>query len=402
MLPAGLDRPEAQLLQRLMAEHSTAYGDVAPSPLSLRETLLQQVNAGTIKLSAQRDAQTFLEQGLALIEDTGITAEEASAVAATSVIKEHQRIALEKSVDAFSKGEDLLALSEQIVSIQAIGIAAKAESVDFVNLMDRIATQRRVRRIDTGIDDLDMRLGGIQAGTETVFVGGPGAGKSVVLSQVSAHAMLLGLNVLIATLEVSTNTWSARLFGALTGTPVTPISDANPQALQHVKEELLDLAPLLGHAAISYFTPQATTVSELLKWVQLHERKWRQPVDVLVVDYADKLAPENKKDTGSSYEGMREVYEKLRVWAEQRGSWVFTASQAKGRGQNNKTYRLDVDDCSDSMHKSRVCDLMITLNVIETNGEREVSLFVAKNRLGESRFTVGPLPVAFEVGRLVY
>ena len=332
ILPEGLEQPGAQVLQRLMLEHSVVSDNRSLSPISLRESLLQRFRDGAIKPGEIRAAQDFLEQGLCLVEDTGITAEEASTVAAKVVISEHQRIALEKSVDAFAKGQDLLKFTDQMVSIQAIGTVPQVDSVDLEEVIERIVGRRRVRKMDTGIDELDMRLGGIAAGTETVFLGSPGAGKSVALSQVASHALLSCLNVAIATLEVSTHTWSARLMGSLLSFPVTPIDDANPEAIQRVVDELQDLAPALGHAAISYFTPQATTVAEILKWVASVEARWGQPVDVLIVDYADKLAPEAKKDIGSSYEGMREVYEQLRIWAERRGSWVFTASQARGQG----------------------------------------------------------------------
>lgn len=679
MLPAGMDQPEAQLLLRILSEYGKANGDEVPSALSLREQLIQQLSEGVIKQSACMAAQRWLEQGMALLEDTGILASEASAVAAKSVISEHQRIALEKSVDAFAKGEDLTVLSDRLAAIKQIGVSAQTTTVDFENALADIGSRRKVRRMNTGIDDLDLLLGGVQAGTETVFVGAPGGGKclakdtpvlmhdgsvrlvqdivtghllagpdkyprrvsgvtagidtlylivpkkgmpwscnsehilvlhesvrgvqtevamqdflqwplarrkfaklirsattfsagtelvlvpylmgmllggpddasvcavldslfkydlapansrfipqqykratlqeryqiiaglidsvgqhdgrgaydlvtkferladdvafiarsvglaayvtaeagyrvhisgrtedipcrveskqapareqrkdplhvsfdvhkhygeyfgfqvdrdglfllgdftlthnSMCLSQVASNAMLLGLNVLVATLEVSRYTWNARLIASMLNIPITPIEDGNPQTTQRVQHELYDLMPILGHCAISYFTPQATSVREIITWVRANEQRWRQRVDVLVVDYADKLIPEGKIDKGNSYEGMREVYEKLRIWAEQNGAWVYTAAQAKGRGQNNKGRRTDVDDVADSMHKSRVCDLMITLDMVETNGAREVSLFVAKNRLGESRFSVGPLPVAFEVGRLVY
>jgi hypothetical protein len=402
MLPAGMVTPSAKLLLKIMVDYSKANGDVAPAALSLREQLLQQFHDGLIKPSDRVDAQTLLEHGLALVEDTGITAEEASAVAAKAVISEHQRIALEKSVDAFTKGEDLTVLSDQLSIIKQIGVSAQTTTIDFEDAIADIEGRRKVRRINTGIDELDLRLCGVQAGTETVFVAGPGGGKSMCLSQVASSAMLSSLNVMIATLEVSRYTWNARLIGSMLTIPVTPIEDANPQTLQRVRDELQDLLPMLGHCAISYFTPQATTVREILAWVHANEQRWRQRVDVLIIDYADKLAPEGKKDTGSSYEGMRDVYEKLRIWAEQNGTWVFTAAQAKGKGQSNKVRRTDVDDVADSMHKSRVCDLMVTIDMTETHGVREVSMFVAKNRLGPSRFIVGPLPVAFEVGRLIY
>jgi len=114
------------------------------------------------------------------------------------------------------------------------------------------------------------------------------------------------------------------------------------------------------------------------------------------VDYADKLkATRNVNE----YTAMRQVYEDLRVWAEREKRWLVTASQAKARTKDTKK-RRDVEDAADSMHKARVCDVMLTLSVTGEDPSREVSVFVAKNRLGRSRFTVGPMPTDFGMGRL--
>ncbi len=57
---------------------------------------------------------------------------------------------------------------------------------------------------------------------------------------------------------------------------------------------------------------------------------------------------------------------------------------------------LDVDDCADSMNKVRVADLVVSINT----REESVELFNAKNRHGHARQKIGPLPTAYEMGRL--
>lgn len=370
--------------------------------LSLKEALQQYANDGVLSPQAAQDGVEALVAGAEILEDTDISVDEAIAVVSPVVRSEHRRQLLERGVEQFAQGADLSDLGAQLATIEHIGETdAQADEGCVEDIADVLGNRGRVRRMTLGIPELDIRLGGVPCGTETVFVGGPGDGKSMALSQVAAHAVEhLGLNVAIITLEIPTHTWNARLGAALTGVPTEMLTQASPPVLAKVRAKLAEIGPGMGASTTRYATPQATTVSEVLEWVAQLERAWRAPVDVLVIDYADKLAPEGKKEQASTYEGARQVYERLRIWAAENNRWVITASQAKTRGKDRKRKR-DVEDAADSMHKARVCDLMVTLNADEgPNGERQVSLYVAKNRLGEAHFSAGPLTTAFDCGRL--
>jgi hypothetical protein len=97
---------------------------------------------------------------------------------------------------------------------------------------------------------------------------------------------------------------------------------------------------------------------------------------------------------------MRDVYEGLRLFAVERNMWCWTASQSKAKGKDKGSkHNRDVESLADSMHKGRVADLVVTLNVNDDGNE--VTMFVAKNRTGKSRFAIGPLPTDFALGRMV-
>jgi hypothetical protein len=58
--------------------------------------------------------------------------------------------------------------------------------------------------------------------------------------------------------------------------------------------------------------------------------------------------------------------------------------------------RIEIEDIADSMKKGRIADLILTA-VRPT--EEEVELFVAGNRFGRDRFSVGPFPHNFPCGQ---
>ncbi len=120
-----------------------------------------------------------------------------------------------------------------------------------------------------------------------------------------------------------------------------------------------------------------------------------------MVDYADRVGAKAKKgEQQSEYLGALSVYEGLRLYAAERKIFCWTASQAS-RQKDARKKRLDLDDVADSMHKIRVADLVITLNVTGDDGtDPMIKLFIAKHRTGRSRVEVGPLPTEFERARI--
>ena len=89
----------------------------------------------------------------------------------------------------------------------------------------------------------------------------------------------------------------------------------------------------------------------------------------------------------------------LRVYAHERKIFCWTASQASR--QKDRKRILDLNDVADSMHKIRVADLVITLNVRDEGSEFPQIIFkIAKHRTGKSRVEIGPMPTEYERGRI--
>lgn len=259
---------------------------------------------------------------------------------------------------------------------------------------DEIARIRHLDKIPLGIDELDLGLGGgLPRGCLCVYVGGPGAGKSMFLSHTAAYAMTAGLFVLYATLELSEAVVLARVKACLTGQTIDSIITGDDlQARALIKE----LYPVLGTFIVKDFPAKATTMLDIREWVKECEEDEGYEADVIVIDYGDKLKSHNRDDK-NEYAGQGTVYEDMRLFMKDTGKWGFTASQAKGKAGREKRRRLEIDDLADSMNKGRVADLTVTINP----HEEELEYFVAKNRNGKSNFSVGPLPHDWSVGSMV-
>jgi len=257
----------------------------------------------------------------------------------------------------------------------------------------------KVARLPTGIFELDVGLdGGMTCGGLGVGVGAPGGGKSMTLIHGAAESIKCGMVTGFVTLELPQHWQFARLVACLTGIEISAILE-NPTLRAEADRRLALIQHQLGFCEIAEFAPHVTTVAEIIEWIDMVEQRIGLKMHTLYVDYADKLYhPGIRAD--NEYLAMRYVYEALRRdIAVKRDMWVWTASQANRATKETKK-RIDMHNVADSMHKVRIADLVVTMTFDEDTNE--LTYFVAKNRLGRSRFSVGPLPTDFGRGRITY
>lgn len=331
-------------------------------------------------------------------EDAGLPAEESIISEVAPVLRRrYQQAAVEMAMDEYAKRGDFAQVAQIIEKAQRVGeadtsVGTRLGSASF----DAIEQIRHMERLPTGIPELDMVLdGGLWRGAEAMVVGGAGDGKSMFLSHQASEGLMLGLHVLMATLELPEAVVLSRIKSNLTGVPINNILDGQ---MDVAKQRLENMSGQIGTCVVKYFSPHTTTVEDIKEWLKACEDREGRPVDLLVIDYADKLTAKVDRDSGE-YKAMRVVYEGLRILAVDRKLWCWTASQKRRSAEKGKK-KADVDDVADSIHKSRVADMVITLNA--RGDENDQLLFhVAKNRLGRSHVSVGPLPHDFSCGRVV-
>lgn len=215
--------------------------------------------------------------------------------------------------------------------------------------------------------------------------------NSIFLSHQTAVAMRGGYRVALATLELPEALIIARLKANLLGMTIDEILNGS---LTKAEKEFATLAPQLGLCVVKEFAPKATTINHIFSWVKEVETDEGAPIDLLVVDYADKLGTGRSDE--STYTTGGTVFEGLRHYAVERDIWCWTASQPKRMTKGQK--RIELDDVADSMNKVRVADVVLTVNP-KDDGD-QLLYYLAKNRMGKTGQSVGPLPQEFEFGRV--
>jgi len=387
--------PLAKLIVGACRQIAKELGHGPDSNLLVAQRLNRLSNEGKVT----RDELVSVGELLDEVEDFNLPALESVTAELLPVLKRRmngQAIAL--AHDAWGKpGADFTLVSAQFEKAERLG---KVEMIAGTRLgpagFDEIEKMQSLSRLPTGILELDLQLNqGLACRQLGLWIADSGGGKSMALTHVTAEGVRRQMFVGFATLELSEAVQLARLYANLVGLPWLSIMD-NERDRNEARRRMEIMLPHLGICEVAEFSPHATTVRDIAEWVDQKEQHHGVKMDILVVDYADKLYAPQVKDA-NEYTAMRYVYEGLRRdMAMARNMWVWTASQAS-RATKESAKRIDMHHAADSMHKVRSADVVITINQREEQNE----FFVAKNRMGKSRMLVGPIPNDFERARLV-
>ncbi len=315
---------------------------------------------------------------------------------ATKVVKARLRFAIaqagidEHGAEEWSKVEELRQREKSLGKKQAgIGIIATP-----ANVTAALKRFREMPRVPFGITALDEVFGmGVPRGTLTCFMAGPGGAKSMTMSHITGQLSLKGQLVLYATLELPPEQVAARVSANQSGFTIDEITSGANDEEFHMRMATLEHTP----PVVQYFDPHVTTCAILRQWVDETQQMRGRPIDVLVVDYADKLTATGKPDEKGMYHEMRIVYEQLRAICLELKIMGVTASQSKARDEK-KAKVIDIEHTADSVHKARIVDQFVTLNMDDNT--REMTFFLAKNRYGEGRKKAGPVPTNFACGQV--
>jgi hypothetical protein len=390
--PEALSHPAAQLATKAARAIAFETDNGPDSLILIAQQLRRWFDEGQVRQEEIDTVMDFFDDG----EDLGLPEDKGLVDQIAPVLKQKARdSAVHVAIDTLGKRGDMNTVRDLLGKAERIGVVEETVGTGLENFESELNLIRNLVRLPTGIVELDGALGGgPERGSAWCFMGGAKEGKSMALNQVAVHAWLMGLNVVYATLELNKAWTFARIVSNVTGIPIDSLLNGQmEEAVRQMKAFWEDRTP--GLLQVEHFTPKVTTLDDIKDWVSRIEDKFGKEIHLVDVDYLDKVVPENKQ--GSSYVEGGVVFEGYRVWMNDTQKWGWTATQARRKNKDSKK-RLEIDDGSDSQHKVRVLDGLITLNKKEEG--KEISYFIAANRNGVDEVTVGPLPTDFAHGRI--
>lgn len=276
-----------------------------------------------------------------------------------------------------------------------VGASETFDDIDYWN-QDHIDARAKMREdiasgkipkrgIPSGLKKIDALLyhGGWGRQELSCIMGGAKKGKSMGLGYFAGRASLLGYNVLYMTLEVSTSIIADREDACLTSTDMSMLGVSakvvtDKLAVYKGKENKPGELRMVGFPSGTLTCRQIRRVLEKYKGDGIK-------FDLLVVDYADIMAPDNYiQDT---QENSRTIWLGLRSIAQEEDLACLTATQTNREGYKEATAKAE--HAADDFNKIRIADLVLSINHSdEERSKGEARLFVAANRNGAGEFTL--------------
>lgn len=248
-------------------------------------------------------------------------------------------------------------------------------------------------RVPFDLDYLNkLTNGGLKKKSLTVFMGGTGVGKSLVMGHLAAAHVAMGLNVLYISAEMAEEDLGDRVDANVTDVSINELKNLPKKAFLSKIDKVREKTK--GKLIIHEYPTSSASVAHVRYLLNELKIKKNFVPDVIYIDYLNIFISSRMKMGGSvnSYTYIKAIAEEFRGLSMELGIPVITATQVNREGFTNSDPGLE--NTSESFGLPATADLFIA---ITTNDELEALgqyLFKQlKNRMGNpnkyKRFLVG-------------
>lgn len=225
-----------------------------------------------------------------------------------------------------------------------------------------------------GINELLM--GGLGGGDLGIIFGNPGGGKSWMLTNMGAQAIVHGYNVCHYTLELSEDYMGKRYDAILTGLDVQTIH-------QHRAEVEAKVAGVKGKLIIKEFAMGKASISTIESHIQKCTDLGYKP-DLIIIDYVDLL--KSKRKSIDRKDEIDDIYVSTKGLAREMKIPIWTVSQVNRAGAKDDV--IEGDKAAGSYNKMMIADFALSLSrkrQDKVNGTGRIHIM--KNRYGTDGMT---------------
>ena len=381
--------PEGRLVWRAVKSIYDGSGDMPGCPEMVEQRLQSFINMGSVAAKDAYAAMLYMAEGADTPRKVSDIAPELSAL-----LRGHGSFKiLDQATRLLLARKPLSDIKDLIDKVESIGVV-ETDSSDWIifddNIFDWLANEGKIKRLSTGIGELDIFMGGgFPFKTLTTIIGGSGVGKSFALSQFGATAARLGHDVLYITLENTDSMAMSRLLAPLIGMEIKDML-ADPAGGKRRADAVWKKHPNHGLFIVRKYgagTPVEAIREDVLK---MQASKGFKP-DMICFDYIGEASSRTVPggSAHSRYLMAGAIARALRIWAEEDDAVMLSAAQSVKKQTPGRRSRLTLDDIADSMNVVRVSDNVLTLNATpeEKEGEKtkwKMCIGIPKHRSGES------------------
>jgi replicative DNA helicase len=267
--------------------------------------------------------------------------------------------------------------------------------------LDRLAGKRPPEGITTGVLALDELLYHKGWGRRelSVIMGAAKRGKSTALIDFGINARAAGHNVLYVTLELAAKIIGDRMDANISEIAMMDLVNSAHTVNDKVRAFLDSLKPNAQGGKtvfkIHEFPAGSFTVRDLRRLIERYKARGII-FDLVIVDYADIMAPERYTD--SATENSKNVYVNLRGFAMEENFALLTATQTNRGGATKAVAKME--DVAEDFNKVRIADIIISINATDEEiAAKQARLFFAASRNQQGGFS---LKIEQELARMKF
>lgn len=245
--------------------------------------------------------------------------------------------------------------------------------------LDRASGKLAPSGITTGYSAIDESLYHKGWGKRelALILGGAKAGKTTALIDFGIQALRAHKNVLYVTLEVAAKIIAERMDANITETPIGEL-DSHVHAVRDRTSQFMTESG--AKFVLKEFPTGSMRVSDLRRLIERFKAQGTK-FDLVVVDYADLIAPERL--TESTTENSKSVYVGLRGLAMEQDIAILSATQTNREGY--KAAVAKAEHVADDFNKIRIADVVISINRTEEErsiGQARLYFAACRNQAG--------------------
>jgi replicative DNA helicase len=294
--------------------------------------------------------------------------------------------AIVDSVDLIDSNDDIQRIRNLIEAALCKDIRIDLGLQYFNTMAERLkrifeTSENRVRTYYPMLDELFN--GGYPPYTLNMFIAKVHGHKSNIMTNMISRQVVNGVNVALASLEMSEDMFAQRFDANLTNLDINRLyinKRVRSQFLNDIKG--IKANPDRGNLFIKEYPTGKASVSDFRLWLRELAMRDMLP-DIFYCDYISLMKPEGKSK-GDLYQDGKSISEELRALGFEFNIPVVTVAQINRAGTFMDFEQLDMNSIGESFGIPATADTMVVQGMDEDDMayENELKYKVVKNRLG--------------------
>jgi replicative DNA helicase len=261
----------------------------------------------------------------------------------------------------------------------AITFKEEQDPIKLFDNFDKVLSADYRDPIPTGITGIDrVTRGGLSKGEVGLVIAPLGVGKTTFLTKVASSAFLEGKTVLQIFFEDKEEAVQRKHFSALTGIPLSELSD-NKELIQVKIKAIKDNHQ--NNLYLQKLPADGVTINKIKNIIKKINSKGSK-VDILVLDYIDCLSMEKESSNSEEWSNEGKIMRAFESMVDEMNVVGWTATQ--GNRSSTSVEVVKTENMGGNLKKAQIAHFIMSIGkTLEQKDQKIATISILKNRMGD-------------------